>query len=159
MGFTEKIQSPKDMKHLEGEIPVNYLYTVGVAGERFLREIKENAKILGVRCKKCNLVHLPPRTYCERCFEQLDEWVELANEGQVETFTVCHFDLDGNRLAKPDILAVVKLKGANGSIIHRIQETHDRDIYIGMTVEAVFRERKDRVGSILDIAFFRPPAR
>jgi len=144
--------------HVEGEIPVNYLYTAGVAGERFLREIKENAKILGIKCRRCNTVHVPPKIYCERCFARLDEWVELTGEGQVEAFTPCHFDPDGNTLAEPDILAAIRLRGANESIVHRIKETPAEGVYIGMNVKAVFKEKKDRVGSILDIAHFRPCA-
>jgi len=155
MGLTEKIRSPKDMMHVQGEIPVNYLYTAGVAGEKFLRELKENAKILGIRCGRCDTVHVPPKTYCEQCFERLDEWVELTGEGQVEAFTVCHFDPDGNRLAEPEILAVIRLRGANESIVHRIKEAPSEGVYIGMNVKAVFREKKDRVGSILDIAHFK----
>jgi len=158
MGLTEKIRSPRDMMHVEGEIPVNYLYTAGVAGERFLRELKENAKILGIRCGRCDTVHVPPKIYCERCFERLDGWVELTGEGQVEAFTICHFDSEGTRLAEPEILAVIRLRGANESIVHRIKETPAEGVYIGMNVKAVFREKKDRVGSILDIAHFKPYA-
>jgi len=156
MGFAEKIQSPKDIKHMEGEIPVNYLYTVGIAGERFLRELRDNAKILGIRCSRCKLVHVPPRTYCERCFERLHDWVELASEGTIETFTICYFSANGNRLAEPEIIASVKLNGATAGFIHRIRDTNDRDIRIGMNVEAVLKERGERVGSLLDIAYFRP---
>jgi len=156
MGFAEKIQSPKDITHLEGEIPVNYLYTVGIAGERFLRELKENAKILGIRCSRCRLVHVPPRTYCEQCFERLRDWVELTSEGRIETFTICYFSADGNRLAEPEIIAAVKLNGATSAFVHRIRDANDRDIHIGMDVEAVFKEKGDRVGSFLDIAYFRP---
>lgn len=156
MGSTERIRSPMDMIHVEGEIPVNYLYTAGVAGERFLREIKENAKILGIKCRRCNTVHVPPKVYCERCFERLDEWVELTGEGQVEAFTTCHFDPDGSRLAEPEILAAIRLRGANESIVHRIKEVHAEGVYIGMKVKAAFKEKKDRVGSILDIDHFKP---
>lgn len=156
MGFTERIRSLRDMKHVEGEIPVNFLYTAGIAGERFLREIKENAKILGIRCRKCGIVHVPPKTYCERCFERLTEWVDVASEGQVEAFTTCCLDPDGNRLVEPEILAVIRLRGANEGVIHRIREIRDRNVFVGMDVKAVFREKKDRVGSILDIAYFKP---
>ena len=159
MGLTERIRSPMDIVHLEGEIPVNYLYTAGVAGERFLREIKENAKILGIKCRRCNTVHIPPKIYCERCFERLDEWVELAGEGQVEAFTACHFDPDGSRLAEPEILAAIRLRGANESIVHRIEEVPAEGVHIGMNVKAVFREKKHRAGSILDIDHFKPSAR
>jgi len=155
MGLTEKIRSPRDMIHVEGEIPVNYLYTAGVAGERFLREIKENAKILGTKCRRCNTVHVPPKIYCERCFERLDEWVELPSEGQVEAFTTCHFDPDGSRLAEPEILAAIRLRDADESIVHRIKEVHAEGVYIGMKVKAAFKEKKDRVGSVLDIDHFK----
>jgi len=158
MSFTERIQSPEDLKHVKGEMPVNFLYTAGIAGERFLREIKENAKILGVRCRKCHIVHVPPKIYCERCFERLGDWTELACEGQIETFTTCYFDADGNRLAEPEIFAVIRLRGANEGIIHKVQEIRDRDVHVGMEVKAVFREKKDRIGSVLDIAYFEPIA-
>ena len=159
MSFTQRIQSAEDMKHVKGKMPVNFLYTAGVAGERFLREIKENAKILGVRCRKCDMVHVPPKIYCERCFERLGEWTELASEGQIETFTMCYFDADGNRLAEPEILAVIRLEGANEGIIHRVRKIRDQQVHVGMEVKAVFREKKDRVGSVLDIAYFEPFAR
>lgn len=156
MGLTEKIRSAMDMKHLEGEMPVSYLYTAGNAGERFLRGIKEEGKILGAKCKKCGLIQLPPRIYCEQCFVPINEWVELKSEGRVEAFTTSHFDAEGSRLSEPEILAVVRFEGVEGGIIQRIRETGEQGVSIGMAVKAVLRERKNRVGSILDVAYFVP---
>jgi len=158
MSFTERIRSPEDVRHVKGEMPINFLYTAGIAGEKFLREIKENAKILGVRCRKCDIVHVPPKIYCERCFERLGDWTELESEGRIETFTTCYFDADGSRLAEPEIMAVIRLRGANEGIIHRVREIRDREIHVGIEVKAVFREKRDRMGSVLDITHFEPSA-
>lgn len=131
-------------------------YTYGIAGERFFREIKDNARIFGAKCEKCNLIYVPPRIYCERCFEGLKEWCEIKNEGEIYTYTVGWVDLDGSRLEEPVILALVKFDGVYGGLVHRVGEVSAGKVRIGMKVAAVFKEKEVREGSILDIKYFRP---
>ena len=152
----EKVTQLSQTKPWYGEIPVYYLYTFGIAGERFFREIKDNAKIFGAKCAKCNLTYVPPKMYCERCFEALEEWIEVGNKGVVHTYTVAHVDLDGSRLEEPVILALVTLDGAHGGLVHRLGEIKAEEVKIGMEVEAVFKEKAERTGSILDIKYFKP---
>ena len=129
-------------------------YTYGIAGERFFREIKDNAKITGTKCQKCNLIYVPPRIYCERCFEGLEEWCEIENKGEIYTYTISWVDLDGSRLEEPVILALVKFDGVYGGIVHKVEEVSADDVKIGMKVSAVFKEKRE--GSILDIKYFKP---
>ncbi len=138
-----------------GDIPITSRYTVGIAGERFFREIKDNARFLGIRCEACGLTYVPPAMFCERCFAQLDDWVEVAGTGTVFTYTVLHLDLDEKPLAEPDILAYVKLDGSDGGLVHRLGEVSPDQVEIGMRVEAVFKPEDEREGSILDIEYFR----
>ena len=63
-------------------------YTYGIAGERFFLEIRDNGKLMGARCKKCHLLYMPPRIYCERCFSELEEWCEIEGKGRIHTYTV-----------------------------------------------------------------------
>jgi uncharacterized OB-fold protein len=129
-------------------------YTYGIAGERFFREIKDNAKITGTKCQKCNLIYVPPRIYCERCFEGLEEWCEIENKGEIYTYTISWVDLDGSRLEEPVILALVKFDGIYGGIVHKVEEVSADNVKIGMKVAAVFKEKRE--GSILDIKYFKP---
>jgi len=159
MGSPEQISQVKDIRYVYGEIPVNYAYTLGVAGERFFREIMENGRFVGTRCPQCEYTYLPARLYCERCFAGLDDqWVEVSSRGTVEAFTVAHLDLDGQPLAEPQLLALIQLEGADGLLVHRLGQIEAEDVDIGLLVRAVFRPRRQRKGSILDIRYFRPVA-
>lgn len=159
MGSPEQISQVEDIRYVYGGIPVNFAYTLGVAGERFFREIMENGRFMGTRCQQCEYTYLPPRLYCERCFAGLDnQWVEVSSQGTVEAFTVAHLDLDGQPLAEPQLLALIRLGGADGLLVHRLAETKAEDVDIGLLVRAVFRPRRQRKGSILDIRHFKPVA-
>jgi len=156
MPLLERISRNTQLKAWEGEFPVQYLYTFGVAGERFFREIKENAKIWGVRCPQCQITVVPPSLYCERCFERLEEWVEVGHQGEIHTYTICYREMDGFPKDSPTILALIKISGVEGGLVHRVGEVDLKDIKIGMKVEAVFKPKAQRKGSILDILYFRP---
>lgn len=156
MGLTERITDPRELRGWPGEIPVAQQYTIGPAGERFFREIKDKGRLMGARCSQCQVLYLPPRLYCEQCFSELIEWEEAPNRGRVHSFTVLHVDLDGNRLPEPELFAVVQIDGSHGGLIHRLRKVQPEDVYIGMPVETVFRKKQQRTGSILDIEYCRP---
>ena len=135
---------------VEGDFPVYFRYTAGIAGERFLREIKDNARLIASRCPKCALNYLPPRIYCERCMAKLEEYVYIANNGIVETITICMQDADGVELKEPVPVVLARFPNAHGGIVHRARSP----ISIGDKVRLIFKEKPKRVGSILDIEYF-----
>jgi hypothetical protein len=153
---TEKIGDPREIKHWMGHMEADYTYTRGIAGDRFFEEIKKNAQIMGAKCKKCGLIYVPPRLFCEQCFEKLDDWVKVSKSGVVHTYTVAHIDIDGSKLKEPTIWAVIKIDNAHGGLVHKLGETKPENVKIGMRVEAVFKAKKERGGSILDIKYFKP---
>jgi len=146
----------RDALAWEGEIPITSRYTVGIAGEQFFREIMEKSRFLGILCPECDITYVPPRLYCERCFAHLEEWVEVPHTGRVHTFTIVHVDLDGSPLPEPRVLAFVRLDGTDGGLVHYLGEVEPGEVCIGMCVEAVFKEKAERKGGVLDIAYFRP---
>ena len=152
----EKINDPRQIRHWPGHMEADYIYTHGLAGERFFKEIKENGRIMGAKCKNCNIVYVPPRIYCERCFEKLEEWIDVGIRGTIHTFTVAYVDEEDSRLEQPTIYAMIRIKGTNGGLIHRIGEANPRNVRIGMEVEAVFKPKEEREGSINDIKYFKP---
>jgi uncharacterized OB-fold protein len=131
-------QDPTAPTAWQDEMQVTNRYTYGVAGERFFRSIKEDAKILGTKCNKCERVYVPAALFCERCLDQLDEWVDVGTKGEIVTFTHLHMNI----------------KLGDGGIIHRLISPESLEIEIGMTAQAVFKPKTERVGSILDILHF-----
>jgi uncharacterized OB-fold protein len=145
MSILEKVSTNIDAVAVEGEIPIQSRYTYGLAGEKFFREIMDNARLLGTRCEDC-----------ERCFAKLEDWEEVGPEGTVESFTVLLEDLDGSPLADMEIMALIQLDGADSVLVHRLGDVSLDDLAIGMRVTAVFKPPKEREGSILDIVHFAP---
>lgn len=139
---------------ISGRIQVDYEWSVGKAGERFFAELRDNKRIMGARCRKCGRIMVPPRIFCEECFVDAIEWVEVEPRGTLVTFGDCYFSTDGKRLDEPWILGIVRLNGSDGGLIHFIKEARAADLRIGMPMEIVFND--DRKGHILDISHFRP---
>jgi uncharacterized OB-fold protein len=135
---------------VEGDFPVHFRYTAGIAGERFLREIKENGRLVAARCDHCQLNYLPPRIYCERCMSKLEEYVNVENEGIVQSYTICTQDNQGNRLPEPVNVAFIQFPSAHGGLIHKT----NGEVCVGDKVRAVFKSKSSRAGSILDIEYF-----
>lgn len=156
MSLLYRMEHLRDAIAWEGDIPITSRYTVGIAGERFFREILENANLLGTRCTECDIVYVPPRMYCEQCFAHLEEWVDVPATGYVHTYTVVHIDLDGNPLPEPRMVAFVHLDGTDGGLVHFLDEVDPDEVCIGMCVEAVFKDEDERKGGINDIAYFKP---
>ncbi|NIO38418.1 nucleic acid-binding protein [Candidatus Bathyarchaeota archaeon] len=153
---TDKIADPSHIRHWPGDMEADYIYTLGVAGERFFKEIKENVRIMGAKCSCCDVVFVPPRVYCEKCFTRLDKWIDVGTKGEVYTFTTATISMDGKKLETPVIYALIKFPGTCGGLIHKIGETKPEKMRIGMRVEAVFKPLEERKASINDIKYFKP---
>jgi len=139
-----------DSAKIEGDFPVHFRYTAGIAGEKFLREIKDNGRLVAARCDSCQLNYLPPRIYCERCMSKLEEYVQIENAGIVQFYTICTQDSEGKQLPEPVNIAFVRFPSAHGGLIHRT----NGEVCVGDKVRTVFKPKLSRTGSILDIEYF-----
>ena len=141
-----------EKKVYHGRIKVPYKHTAGAYVERFLTEIGKNNKIYGVKCPKCNKVYIPPKMVCFECFEKMDEWVEIGNQGTVKGFTVITHSTPIMPLEPPFAYAIIRLEGADTNFVHVIKERDPEKLRIGMKVRAVFKEKPRK--RILDIEYF-----
>jgi uncharacterized OB-fold protein len=137
---------------IDGTIEVAYKWSAGIAGSRFFQELRDNARIMGAKCPQCGRVLVPPRIFCEECFVDTEEWVEVSNRGVILTFAESYFGLQGQRLEEPWYVGVIRLDGSDGGLFHRLV-ADEKPIEIGGAVEAVFAD--ERKGHILDIEHFR----
>lgn len=141
---------------ISADIHVPYNYSVGLAGSKFLTELRDHGKFMATKCKKCGYVMMPPRIFCEECFVDNVEWVEVSGSGVIRTFAVSYLSTDGKRLKDPWMLAIVNIDKTDGGLIVRLGEVKPDDVKIGMKVEAVLKPKNQREGSVLDIQYFRP---
>lgn len=137
-----------------GDLPVTNRYTYGLAGEKFFRTLKEEGKILGTYCPHCDHTYVPAAAFCERCLGKLDDWIDMGTIGDVVTYTMLNVALDGSPLKKPEIIAFIRF--GDGGLIHHLGEIEPEQVEIGLMVKAVFLPTSKRIGSILDIKYFKP---
>jgi uncharacterized OB-fold protein len=137
---------------IDGRVDVEYHWSAGIAGSRFFTELRDSGKIMGTKCPECKRVLVPPRIFCEECFVDTDEWVEVSTAGEILTFAESYFGLQGQRLEEPWYIGIIKLDGADGGLFHRIVKG-ESEIAIGGRVEAVLAD--ERQGHIMDIVNFR----
>ena len=139
----------------EGGQPFNY--AVGMHGSKFFAELRDNKKLLGIRCPKCKKVYIPPRGVCGPCFEEMNEFVEVKPTGVIGTYTILRFAFidpeTGQQKPIPYGYGFIKLDGADTLFQHYINIEDESRIKVGARVEAVFAEK--RKGSIRDIEYFR----
>ena len=137
---------------------LKYSWASGVAISRYLIELKKG-KIIARKCNECERILVPPRMFCEDCFRDTDEWIYVKDTGTVNTYSIAHVGTDASRLKEPLYVAVINIDRASQGMgfLHLIGEIQsEKQIKIGMKVEAVWKPESERTGSILDIKYFRP---
>ncbi|HVO66525.1 MAG TPA: Zn-ribbon domain-containing OB-fold protein [Syntrophales bacterium] len=142
---------------LKGGWSVEYNYAVGPTGSKFFTALKDEAKIIAPKCPKCNLVMLPPRSFCERCFVPADEWVEVGKEGTIQAFTIVPYFFE-SLPDPPYATALVMLDGANTAMANFVKNVDlsnlkeaAKKLAIGKRVKVVFEKKRE--GTINDFHY------
>jgi len=140
-----------------GEAEQPFRWSAGIYGSKFLTELRDNKRFVGIRCPRCGKVYMPPRRVCGPCFVELTELVPVSDEGEIITYTVVSFGFvdpaTGKQKPVPYGYAAIKLDGADTYLLHFLDETDPAKIRVGARVKAVFEE--ERTGSMLDIRYFQ----
>ena len=140
---------------VDGKLALPYTYFAGRVGSKFLTTIRDEKKIMGIKCNKCNKVFVPPRQTCDVCLEDIREnWVDVQNTGEVTNFTVVRYDDKHLPKKAPYVLAMIKLDGADTSMVHVVEGIDVDKAKIGMKVQAVFAN--ETTSTLMDIDHFAP---
>jgi len=131
------------------EIP--FVLDVGETTSRFLTELRDNARIMATKCPQCGRILLPPRSFCERCFVPMNEWVELEPKGTLEAFTIVSKEYSFSGMPQPPyVLCLVKLGKASTAIPQLLlgvdlsdPKKTAQDLKVGMPVRAVFKDKRE----------------
>ncbi len=158
MTFLEKQTDPTKPIHWRGDMQADYLYSSGVPGDRFFKNIMEKGTFLATRCPECDKVLFPPRMYCEDCFCEItdENWLEVPPKGSIRLHTTARMDAHGEPLEEPVVIALIDVEGTDGSVLGRINTKELSKDLCGVAVKAVLRAKKDREGTMKDILYFEP---
>jgi len=153
-------QIRKECDVVTDEISVDYEIAYGPTWIKFFDGMKEE-KILGSKCAKCGRILVPPRSYCPRCFVEVNSFIEVAQEGAIVAWALTEYEYFGMPTKPPFIGALIRLDGTDSNFLHLIggidlsdSELVRKTVQNGMKVKAVWNE--DKKGHIMDIKYFTP---
>lgn len=149
-----KPAKPQEPTAVLGGFPVEYTYTAGIGLEKFLRELKDNERIVGSKCHVCGLTYVPTRMFCERCFSELSDTVNVSLVGEIVSYTIIYFGKDWKPLPAPVTVALIRFPNTTGGIVHLIKGL--TEVRVGAKVKPQFLPLEQRRGSLLDIRCFVP---
>lgn len=133
-------------------------YHAGFCYSRFLKELRDNKRIVGTKCPQCHKIYVPPRIACRDCFVKMEEYVPVSDEGTLIAFSLIRLPYTdpstGGPKKVPFTAAYIRLDGTDSSLIHCLNEGDDTKIKAGMRVKAVFSD--ERIGDYFkDISHFK----
>jgi len=133
-------------------------FSTGPVMGRFLRELRDNQRIMANKCPQCGRHQLPPREVCAVCHVEATEWEELGPEGTVQDFDIVYYSspdpLTGETRETPYVLCWAELDGTQGDapLWHLLDAPDLSQVRRGLRVRVVFAE--ERNGTMADIKHF-----
>jgi uncharacterized OB-fold protein len=115
-------------------------------------------KLMGSKCKKCNIIYSPPRPICLKCHGKDMEWIKLKGKGKLATFTCIYVGppsmvAQGYDRKNPYCSGVVELEeGVKiDARIEGVDTSKPENIKIGtpVTVEFLHQVEEDNMRTIL----------
>ncbi len=143
-----------DVEVMTAPLVVEYPFsrTTGPVIGAFFTALREGF-IVGVRGADGRVL-VPPFEYDPVTSEDLTEIVEVADEGEVVTWSWIADPMADQPLDRPFAWALIRLDGADTGMLHAVDAGDIASMSTGMRVKA--RWRAERVGHISDIECFDP---
>ncbi len=141
----------KEYHEIDDIIFVNYKYALG-GQSKFFIELKDNKRIFGAKCEKCNTIYCPPRVTCAKCYHPT-VWTPLKDTGTIRVSTLVWFSTSKFIQNIPYAVGYIQIDGATTAINQGIFSDNLKPSKIrpGEPVRAVFK--KEREGKITDFFF------
>jgi uncharacterized OB-fold protein len=133
---------------------LRYSNSAGPLRSKFLLYLRDHNKITGTKCADCGRVYVPARSTCITCFRNMEDLIEVSDEGTLQTFTIVYKREPVHPTGVPFAYGIIRLDGASTGLVHRLGEVEFNKIRIGMRVKAVYADSPK--GDINDIKYFKP---
>jgi len=139
-------------------LSIDQRFSTGPVMGRFLKELRDNKRIMANKCPICGRHQLPPREVCAVCHVEATEWEELGPEGTVRDFDIVYYaspdPLTGATREVPYAVCWADLDGTQGDapLWHLLEVDDVSKVHKGLRVRVVFAE--ERHGTMEDIRHF-----
>ena len=70
--------------------------------------LKED-KLLGLKCRECGAITVPPKMVCRKCASPDMEIVELSGRGKIQTFATVYVAPEGREDEVPYVIVIAEL--------------------------------------------------
>ncbi len=111
---------------IPGHWDLHFDYAAGEVGSKFLLALRDDRRIMARRCPECDRALLPPRAFCDRCYMETTEWVEVGEVGVVEAFTIVYEEFDGLP-PPPYAIAYVRLADSDTALANFVRNVEFDD--------------------------------
>lgn len=136
----------------EFESSFTFTRSTGPVVGRFLTELRDR-KIVGIRASDGKVL-VPPLEYDPETFEALSEFMEVEQNGAVQTWCWVNQPRGKNLMNRPFAWALIQLDGADTPMLHMVDAKEESAMSTGMRVKV--RWADETKGSITDIECFEP---
>ena len=140
----------KDLLRAPFELAYNYKRSSGPVMSKFFEALGKQ-KILGTK-SNAGKVFSPAAEFDPETNEPLKEMVEVGPGGVVESFSWIEDPQHHHLIKEPFAFALIKLDGADTSMLHMVAKCKEADLSIGSRVKANWSEIQEQ--RITDIKFF-----
>jgi hypothetical protein len=141
-------------------LDLHYQHAYGPYYGRLFDELGSQRRLMGSRCSACHNVLVPPRALCDVCYRPTDQFVDVADTGVLRAFSVIHMEFVGQTRKPPYVYAEIVLDGSATRLIHTIAgidvSKASELLWVGMPVQAVWRDSAQAKGTLDDIDHFEP---
>lgn len=132
------------------ELGFTYTRSTGPVVGRFLTGLRER-KIFGIKSSDGRVI-VPPMEYDPVTAEELDEFVEVGQQGEIVSWCWVSRPLVSHPLEQPFAWALIRLDGADVAMVHCVSANAEAQLVTGARVQAVWAEEPQ--GYITDIRYF-----
>ena len=140
----------KNLLRAPFELAYNYKRSSGPVMSKFFEALGKQ-KILGTK-SSAGKVFSPAAEFDPETKEPLKEMIEVGPGGVVESFSWIEDPKHHHLIKEPFAFALIKLDGADTSMLHMVTQCNEVDLRIGSRVQANWSEIQEQ--RITDIKFF-----
>ena len=140
----------KNLLRAPFELAYNYKRSSGPVMSKFFEALGKQ-KILGTK-SSAGKVFSPAAEFDPETKEPLKEMIEVGPGGVVESFSWIEDPKHHHLIKEPFAFALIKLDGADTSMLHMVTQCNEADLRIGSRVKANWSEIQEQ--RITDIKFF-----
>ena len=154
----------EELIRVENRLTIDYRFAAGPYLTKFYTELRDKGKLWGVRCPKCQSLHVPPVIMCAPCHVKLPEfpdgWEELSGKGYLDSWykiVTPQMDLLG-RTEPDEYLHCVAWLDEGAAMYHYLNVRPDSEeeskLQRGLRLEMELKPVEQRVGEKEDIKYF-----